>query len=689
MHGQDASGFLESLAIVLCVAAITTVAFQRIRQPVVLGYVLAGMIIGPHVPIPLVADPEAVQTLSDLGVILLVFSLGLEFNLRRLVRIGRSTGLIAVVEVSMMLWIGFVIARAFGWNDHQAAFTAAAVAISSTTITVKTFDEHGVRGHVREVVFGVLVVEDLLAILLLAALTPIAAGSAASAESVAMSAVQLVGFLLVLVVVGILVVPRTIRAIVTARRSETILVASIGLCFATALLARELGYSEALGAFIAGSLVAESGAGKTIEPLVKPVRDVFVAIFFVSVGLRIDPELVGSSVVVIAIFTAVVVCGKIVGVTLGAFLTGRGPMTALTAGMSLAHIGEFSFIIAGLGATSGAVDASLYPAVVAISVVTTFTAPWLVRASGPLTRFVDQRLPTSIRTFIALYGAWLEDLRRAPSRPSAAQRMRRLARLLLLDAFCIASIAIGTSLYADGVASTAADMLGVTHELASELVVVTAFVISLPFFAGIVRLARRLGTLLADAALPEAPTGGLDLAAAPRKALRLTLQLTVVLVVGAPLLAITQPFLPSFQAAFVLGAALLVLGVAFWRSTTNLQGHVRAGAQVVAELLAERAAAPQSTKDEPSLQQMHDLLPGLGAPVPVRIEPTSPAIGKTLRELDLHALTATTVLAIIRGQQGVLVPTDDEVVSDGDVVALAGSHEAVSNARRLLCKNES
>ena len=290
MH--DAHEFLKSLTIVLGVAAVTTVVFQRLRQPVVLGYIIAGLIVGPHVPIPLVADPVVVQTLSELGVILLMFSLGLEFSLRRLAEVGPTAGLTALLETSFMIWLGFTIGRLLGWTGLESLFAGAVIAISSTTIIAQAFEEQGVTGKLRQLVLGILIAEDLIAVLLIAVLTGVASGSGLAPGPLAATVARLVGFLVALITVGLLLVPRAMRAVSRLNRRQTTLVASIGICFAVALLAQAFGYSVALGAFLAGSLVAESGEEKHVAHLVEPVRDVFAAVFFVSVGMLIDPRLV-------------------------------------------------------------------------------------------------------------------------------------------------------------------------------------------------------------------------------------------------------------------------------------------------------------------------------------------------------------------------------------------------------------
>ncbi|WNG55235.1 potassium transporter [Archangium gephyra] len=682
MHG--AHDFLKALAMVLCVAAVTSVIFQRLRQPVVLGYIIAGLIIGPHVPIPLVADSGIVQTLSELGVILLMFSLGLEFSLRKLFHVGPTAGVTAIIQCSLMIWLGFVVGRAFGWTALESIFTGAIIAISSTTIIAKAFDEQGIKGKLREIVVGVLIVEDLIAIMLMATLTAVSTGAGLSAGQLALTMGRLGLFLVGLVVVGLLVIPRVVRAVHKLNRPETLLVTSVGICFAIALLAQEFGYSVALGAFLAGSLVAESGKEKDVEHLVQPVRDVFAAIFFVSVGMLIDPALVAKHWVAVVVLTLVVILGKLVGVALGVFLTGNGTRTAVQSGLSLAQIGEFSFIIAGLGLSLNATGQFLYPVAVAVSAITTLTTPFLIQASGPVANFVDRKLPRPLQTFAALYGSWVEGLRAAPTQKTTGARIRRLVRLMVLDAALLAALVIGTSVFIERLITTVESRGGLGASVARLLVIGLASALAVPFLVGLVRVARSLGVLLADLALPPSE-GKLDRAAAPRRALVVTLQLASLLSVGIPLVALTQPFIPGFQGAAVLLVQLSVLAVGFWRSATNLQGHVRAGSQVIVSALAAQTHVPgNEEKHGERLKTLHAILPGLGEPTPVRLEATSPAVGQSLAQLNLRGMTGATVLAIQRGDGEAVVPTAQEVLREGDVLALAGTHEAIDAARAVL-----
>jgi monovalent cation:H+ antiporter-2, CPA2 family len=677
VHGAHA--FLPALSTVLCVAAVTTVLFQRLHQPVVLGYLLAGLLVGPHVPIPLVADPEIVQTLSELGVILLMFSLGLEFSLRKLLQVGPRAALTAVVESSVMVWLGYLAGRAFGWSRVGSLFAGATVAISSTTIVARAFDEQRVSGAARDRVLGVLVVEDLVAILLMTLLTAVAGGDRVSPLLLATSAGRLALFLVLLVAIGLLVVPRAVRAIVKTGKPETLLVASVGLCFAVALLAQEAGYSVALGAFLAGSLVSESGEAHAIEPLVAPVRDLFAAVFFVSVGMLIDPLLIAHHWRLVLALSGLVLAGKTLGVGLGAFLTGSSPRQALAAGMSLSQIGEFSFILAGLGLALKAAPAELYPAAVAVSAFTTLTTPWMIRLSGPAAALVDRKLPHRLQTFAALYGSWVDALAEAPVQRTAGARHD--ARRLLRDLALLAGVLIGTSLGHGALAGFFAEHLSLPLLACEVAVFACAAAVAAPLGAGVVLLSRGLGRKLALSALPESGRM-VDLAQTPRRALLVTLQLTLLLACGLLLLAVTQPFLPGWVSLLLPLLALPVSAVVFWRTATNLDGHVRAGAEVIADALLSQSRATPHGRVE--LGEVDRLLPGMGAPTAVRIEAGDPAAGRSLKELNLRGATGATVLAIARGEERVVAPGPDERLRAGDVLALAGTHEAVAAASALL-----
>ena len=680
MH--DAHQFLQTLALVLCTAAVTTVVFQKLRQPVVLGYLLAGMVVGPHLPGP-EADDRTVRTLAEVGVILLMFSLGIEFSLSKLVRVGRTAAFVAIVQCSLMLWLGYLLGELFGWSRLQSIFAGAMIAISSTTIVVKAFEEQQVKGDFKQIVFGILIVQDLIAIVLITMLTALSSGKELTAMEVAQTAGRLAAFLLGSIVVGLLTVPRLIRAVVRLERDETTVVASVGLAFGLALLASQFGYSVALGAFLAGALVAESGVEKTVEQLVVPVRDIFVAIFFVSVGMLIVPSDLAEHWPIVLSFVAAVVLGMSGSIMVSAFLTGQSAQTSVKTGLSLAQIGEFSFIIAEIGSRSGAIDRKLYSIAVAISAITTLLTPKLIGAAEPTAAWVDKKLPRALQTFAALYGSWLEQLG-SGSGDGQAARIRRSIRWLVVDAVLVAAIIIGASMEMDRIADFVEDHLDVPERWTRVSVVAGAAILSAPFLIGLVRSARFLGFELAGRVFPAAEAKSLDLAAAPRRLLVVTLQLAIVLLIGLPLVAITQPFVPPLRGAAVLLFVLLLLAFAFWRGAANLQGHTRAAAQALAESLTRQTREGRATGTDHSMEQANRIFAGLGSPVPVELQPGSPAVGKTLAQIRLRGLTGATVLAIRRGENSVLIPSGEETLLEGDVLAIAGSKDAVNAAKQVL-----
>lgn len=681
---DHANGFLLSLAIVLGVAALTTVVFQKLKQPVVLGYLLAGLIVGPHTPIPLFADLGVIQELSELGVILLMFSIGLEFRLGKLLKLAPTAGIVAFLQCALMICLGYVVGLRLGWTSLESLYAGAVIAISSTTIIAKVFDEAGIKGKLTELVYGILIVEDLIAILLLTLFAAISAGGSVSFQEFVYTAGALAIFLIALLFFGMLIVPRFIRFVVRMRRHETTLIAAVGLCFAVALLAKFFGYSVALGAFLAGALVAESGEAQ-VENLVRPVRDVFSAVFFVAVGMLIDPALIVRHWGTVLIFTLLVIVGKFVGVFMGCFLTGFGIRTSVKAGLSLAQIGEFSFIIASVGVTSGAVGGSLYSLAVAVSGLTALTTPWLIRVSDPVARSIDRKLPRPLQTFVALYGSWIENLRSTAIGGEDKSRVRRVAFFLLIDSIFLLAIAGVTSVTLDQSSALVTSSLPISPGWSRAVVLFVSALLATPFVIGIIRSSQGLGWALAQRSLPR-PEGGkagegvLDLAAAPRKAFVVTLQLSILFVVGLAFLALSQSFLPL---SYGLGAFLLcltVLGVIFWRSAESLQGHFTAGAKMILEALS----SPQTPEPQELARKIEQTLPGLGTIASFKLQGDHQAVGKTLAQINLRGMTGASVIAIKRGENDVTVPSGHESLKAGDILVLTGSDSAIDAAKEFL-----
>ena len=668
-------GLLQDLALILIVAAVTTVIFQKLKQPVVLGYLLAGLIVGPHIPIPLFADMDRIHTLSELGIILVMFAIGLEFSFRKLARLATTAGVVGILQICSMFWLGYVLGLTFGWTRMEALYTGAMISVSSTMIIAKAFSDQAITGKLSDLVIGILIVEDIAAILLIAILGAFSTGKGLPADVLLTAGLQLTGFLLVALVLGIVIVPRAIRVAAKLNSDETLLVASVGICFAFAYIAQKGGYSVALGAFIAGALIAESGHMTQIEHLIRPLRDVFAAVFFISVGMLMNPLTLVQHWQAVVLITIAVLIGKIVSVAMGAFLMGSDLRMSVRSGMSMAQIGEFSFIIAAAGVATGAIRDFLYPVAIAVCVLTTFTTPGLIRISGPAASALDRVLPDRLKTLATLYSSWLEKMRSTSKVPVGTKR--RILRILIIDIIIVTGIVAAFSFYRGALEDVVIRILPVDKKIADPLVVMLLCIASAPFLISIVRAARSLGANLAADVLPE--SSKLDLAEAPRKTMTLVIEFVIVLTAGAILLAATLPFLPRFSGIFILAIFLAVFGWIVWREATDLEAHVRAGAQVIIEALSRGTQPHETTADE-----MEKVLPGLGNISSVELHASNHAVGKSLGDLDIHGLTGALVVGIVRSGRPMVVPGGKEVLRAGDVLALLGSEEAVESAKKLL-----
>lgn len=386
---------ITDLALILAIAGITTLLFKRINQPVVLGYIIAGFLVGPHVSLtPTVVDSEGIKIWSEIGVIFLLFSLGLEFSFKKLLKVGGAAFVTALIGITLMNGLGFLIAYQLGWTLMDCLFLGAILSISSTTIIMRAFDELGVRTKkFASLVFGILIVQDLVAILLLVMLSTFAVSRQFAGYELAAQILKLLFFLILWFLAGIFFIPTFFKRVNRLLNDETMLIVSIALCLVMVLLAVEVGFSAALGAFIMGSILSETTQAERIENLVKSVRNLFASIFFVSVGMMIDPGILADYSIPILIITAAVIVGMTLTITLGALLSGQSLKHAIQAGMSLSQIGEFSFIIASLGVSLRVTNAFLYPIAVAVSAITTFTTPFLIKRSTAVYGFLERRLP--------------------------------------------------------------------------------------------------------------------------------------------------------------------------------------------------------------------------------------------------------------------------------------------------------
>ena len=398
---------IADLALILICAGIMTLVFKKLKQPLVLGYIVAGFIASPHFSLtPSVIDTASIHTWSDIGVIFLLFALGLEFSFKKIVKVGGPAVIAALTIIFGMIFLGFTVGSSFGWSKMDALFLGGMISMSSTTIIYKAFEGLGLaKKQFAGLVMSILILEDILAVVLMVVLSTVAVSNNFEGKELIFSVGKLVFFLVLWILVGIYLIPLLLRKAKKLMNDETMLVVALGLCFGMVVLAAKTGFSAAFGAFIMGSILAETIEAEHIEHLVKPVKDLFGAIFFVSVGMMVDPAMIAQYWLPIVIITLTVIVGQLVFATTGVLLSGQNLKTAMQCGFSLTQIGEFAFIIATLGVSLGVTGSFLYPIVVAVSVITIFLTPYMIRLAEPAYGFVYSHLPGRVRTFLDNYAA--------------------------------------------------------------------------------------------------------------------------------------------------------------------------------------------------------------------------------------------------------------------------------------------
>lgn len=388
-------GLIQDLALILIAGAITTLIFRKIKQPLVLGYIIAGFLVGPHFSFtPTVADNENIKTLAEMGVIFLLFSLGLEFSFKKLLRVGGAASITALVEIACITVAGYFLGRHLGWSLMDSLFLGGMLASSSTTIIIRAFDELGIKTkqYVR-VVFGVLVVEDIVVILLMVLLSTMAVSKEFEGAELLFTITKLLFFLALWFLAGIFLLPTFLKRAKKLLDDEALLILSLGLCLGMVVVATQVGFSAELGAFIMGSIMAETTSAEKVEHIIQPVKDLFAAVFFVSVGMMIDPQAIVQYRWPVLWITLLTLFGKLFSTTLGALLSGQPLKQSVQVGMSMAQIGEFAFIVATLGLSLGVISDFLFPIAVGASAITTFTTPYMIKFSEPVYDFIVKILP--------------------------------------------------------------------------------------------------------------------------------------------------------------------------------------------------------------------------------------------------------------------------------------------------------
>ena len=398
---------IADLALILISASIITLLFKWLKQPLVLGYIVAGLLAGPYVHIfPTVGDIANVNIWAEIGVVFLLFALGLEFSFKKLINVGSTAFITATTEVISMLLIGYMVGYLLGWGTMNSIFLGGMLSMSSTTIIIKAFDDLGLRSQrFTGIVFGTLVVEDLIAILMMVLLSTMAVSKDFVGEELLVSVLKVVFFLILWFLIGIFILPAFLKKAKKLMNNETLLIVSLGLCLGMVVLATYTGFSAALGAFIMGSILAETVEAEHIEHIIQPVKDLFGAIFFVSVGMLVNPAVLVEYAWPVIIITLVTIIGKAIFSSLGVLLSGESLNISIKSGFSLAQIGEFAFIIAGLGVSLKVLDPFISPIIVAVSVITTFTTPYFIRLANPFAEWLYKVLPPKVQEMLARYAS--------------------------------------------------------------------------------------------------------------------------------------------------------------------------------------------------------------------------------------------------------------------------------------------
>lgn len=567
-------GFIRDLAMVMLVAGATTILFQRLRQPVLLGYILAGVLIGPHTPGVLVGDPRTIDDISNLGVVLLMFTLGLEFSVRKLREVGIGVLAVAVAEVGLMLWIGYGIGGLFGWTGMDALFIGAIISLSSTMVATRTLVESGQRYQpFAQLVVGLLVAEDMLAIVMLTMLTAVAIGGSVQAET-AFSLIGHLGlFVVVGMILGLLLLPRLVDYVAGFGRDETLLVSVLGICFGASLFAAWMGFSVALGAFLAGAVVAESRSVGRVLHLVEPLRDMFAALFFVAIGLRIDPAMLLQYALPALLIALSLIVGKTLACSLGIFVIGHDARTALRSGLGMAQIGEFSFVIATLGLSLGVISDFIYPIAVAVSVVCMAVSPYLNRSADELANGLRRVTPRSVRLLATSYSGWLENLKPVNENAAIAAMFRRLLWHIGINVLLVVSLFI-IGAYVNAHNWSWFSELGINRDMRHTLIWACALFLSLPMLIAIYRKAEALGMLLAELGIRERFAGSYTQAI--RNVLARIIPLSTLLALAVLVSALGSAILPPRGIALSLVVLGVVLAVVLWRSLVKMHARLQA-----------------------------------------------------------------------------------------------------------------
>lgn len=638
---------IKDLAVILSVAGLVTLLFQKIRQPVVLGYLVAGIIIGPFTPpYALVSDIPNIKTIAELGVIFLMFSLGLEFSFHKLMRVGFSASVTGIVEVALMMLLGFFTGRLIGWSFNDSIFLGAALSISSTTIIIKALEELNLQyKRFAELIFGVLIVEDLLAILLLVALSTVVTTAHFFSVSMAIAAAKLILSVGAWFLIGYFLVPPLLRHAMEYINSETLTIISVALCLLLVTVASYFHYSTALGAFVMGSILAETPEVTRIETLIRPIRDIFAAVFFVSVGMLIDPRIIIAHFPLVLLITAITIVGKIITSGVSAFLTGQSLNTSLRLGFSMAQIGEFSFIIAGLGILLGAINNTLYPIIVAVSVITTFTTPYLIRFSAIINDKLEKHISPSAQYFLNSYSTWF--YRNRADTQHRATRKKAIFRFII-NAIVIAII---FTLIKNLLVPELAKLIQ-SHVLIDVEAWIIALIISAPFIWAMLFAFKNNKN---DGRLLYPPL------------------IFAWIVTFAEISILSITYFETWFIIFGLTAVAIFCFIIFYNQLEKSY-----------HWFEKRIIANIGNIEELQKKRFEQLAPWDSHLVKATISADSPMIGKTLQQASLREKFGINIVAIHRGTKTILSPRGQEQLLPEDQLIILGTDAQIEIFKKII-----
>lgn len=666
------ASFLQDLAVVMLVAGVVTLLFRWLRQPVVLGYLLAGFLIGPYTPpFPLVRDESAIRTLADIGVVFLMFSLGLEFNLRKLRAVGPAAFVTASIEIMLMIAVGYALGSVFGWTPMESVFLGVMLALTSTTIVVKSLRDSGeLKSKHGELISGVSLFDDIFVIFAMILLPGFAASGHLPAGQATVALLRLVIFLVAATVAGLILVPRALRLVGRLGNDETLLVTVLGLCLGASLLTVRMGYSPALGAFMAGAMVAESRELGRVLRLTEPLRDMFSAVFFVAIGMMINPAFVRDNIGIVLALTAIYLIAKIAACSLGALMAGYDGRTAVRVGTGMAQIGEFAFILATLGMSLNAIGPHVYPVIVAVASLNALIRPYLTASSDRLADWLASRIPGPVRTMVRLYSGWVGRLQSENTRATAFRMIRGLLWQIALNVALIAACFIVAAVavrWFDAPFGWLPPWTGGAKTVAWLVAALAA----LPLYVATVRKMQAMGMMLSELAL--AGFAG-SRSPALRSFLSNALWVVQVLGLGVMTVLVSLALLPPLYVSLVLLAAVLALAIL--RGPALNAWYTRAKG-----VLVETWSQPPPEPDEP-------------APLPAALREAKmeavvlsarhAAVGRLIRELQLRSLTGASIVAVERAGKTMVNPDPDLELFKDDSVLLLGSSVQIKRARELL-----